>query len=147
MENNQEKEAETIRVLVVDDHPAVCQGLELLLEPEGIKVCAEAGGRAEALVCVEQCQPDIALVDISLGDEDGLALVADLSKRAVPVLVYSIHEDGRHVESAFAAGSLGYVTKQEAHKVLVSAICEVAACRRFISPRAAAALDDHGAGA
>jgi DNA-binding NarL/FixJ family response regulator len=140
-------ESTPVRVIVVDDHPAVRQGLSLLLEPEGITVCAEAGGRAEALARVEEFRPDLAVVDLSLGEEDGMGLVADLHERGMPALVYSMHEDGMHVESAIAAGALGYVTKREIHRVLVNAIREVAAGRRFISPRAALALADRVADA
>jgi DNA-binding NarL/FixJ family response regulator len=129
-----------LRVLVVDDHPAVLQGLGFLLGPEGITVCAEAGSCAEALEAVETQHPDIVLVDISLGEEDGVTLIADLGKRALPSIAYSIHEDGGHVKRAFAAGALGYVTKREVHGVLMQAIFEVAAGRRFVSPRAAIAL-------
>ncbi len=132
----------TVRVLIVDDHPAVRQGLALLLEPEGVAVCAEAGNSAEALARVEELRPDVVLVDLSLGEEDGSLLVAELTRRAVPTLVYSMHEDGRRVESAFAAGARGYVTKREVHRVLVEAIGAVAAGRRFVSPRAAVALAD-----
>ena len=132
----------SIRAMIVDDHPAVRQGLGLLLGPEGVTVCAEADGRAEALARIEECRPDLVLVDLSLGEEDGLVLLADLHERAVPTLVYSMYEDGRHVESAFAAGALGYVTKRELRQVLVQAIREVAAGRRFVSPKAALALAD-----
>lgn len=134
-----------IRVLVVDDHPTVRQGLGLLLAPEGITVCAEADCCAEALAYVEEHRPDLALVDLSLGGEDGLALVSALRERAIPCLVYSMYEDGPHVESAFSAGALAYVTKREVHRVLVQAIGEVAAGRRFVSPKAALALADQAA--
>ncbi len=133
-------DAPRIRVLLVDDHPAVRQGLALLLEPEEIVVCGEAGGRADALVCVEKRRPDLAIVDLSLDREDGRQLIAELHRRAVPVLVYSMHNDTRHVQDAIVAGALGYVTKREFHGVIVQAIRDVAAGRRFISPNAAAAL-------
>jgi DNA-binding NarL/FixJ family response regulator len=110
------------------------------LGPEGITVCAEAGSCAEALEAVRAHHPDLVLVDLSLGDEDGISLIADLGKRALPSIAYSIHEDGGHVKRAFAAGALGYVTKREVHRVLMQAIFEVAAGRRFVSPRAAMAL-------
>jgi DNA-binding NarL/FixJ family response regulator len=129
-----------IRVLLVDDHPAVREGLALLLAPEGIEVCAEAGGRADALARVEERPPDLAIVDLSLDGEDGLALISDLHRRAVPVLVYSMHTDARRVGTAFEAGALGYVTKRAFHGILVQGIREVAAGRRFVSPGAAAAL-------
>ena len=129
-----------LQVLLVDDHPAVRQGLALLLAPDDIVVCGEAGGRAEALVCLEKRRPHLAIVDLSLDGEDGLGLIATLHQRRVPVLVYSMHKDSRHVQVAIAAGALGYVTKREFHGVLVQAIREVAAGRRYVSPTAAASL-------
>lgn len=139
-------EATSIRVCIVDDHPSVRQGLVLLLAQEGILICAEAGCCAEALACAEAHEPDVALVDLSLGDEDGLSLVETLHQRGTSCLVYSMYEDGQHVEDAFAAGALGYVTKREVHQVLMQAIGEVAAGRRFVSPRAAVALANQAAG-
>lgn len=130
----------SIRVLLVDDHPAVRQGLALLLAPEGIDVSAEAAGRADALACVDERRPDLAIVDLSLDGEDGLALIGDLCARAVPVLVYSMHDDARRVRSAVDAGALGYVTKRELQHVLVQGIREVTLGRRFVSPNAAVAL-------
>jgi DNA-binding NarL/FixJ family response regulator len=135
--------AQPIRILLVDDHPAMSEGLALLLAPEGIAVCATASKSADALAHAGAFRPDLSLVDLSLGGEDGLALVAALHSRNVSILVYSMHEDARHVEGAFAAGALGYVTKRELHRVLVDAIREVAAGHRFISPNAALALAEH----
>lgn len=140
-----EKKHAAIRIAVVDDHPAVRQGLALLLQPKGISVCAEAGARAEALTLIDEQRPDVVLVDLSLGDEDGTALLKDLRDRDYPALVYSMHEDGRRVAGAFAAGARGYVTKREVHRVLVLAITEVARGERFISPRAALALAGYAA--
>jgi DNA-binding NarL/FixJ family response regulator len=131
-----------IRVLLVDDHPAVRQGLALLLAGEGIVVCAEAGRRSEALAGLDKHRADVAIVDLSLEGEDGVALIADLHRLRMPVLVYSMHNDPRRVGAAFAAGASGYVTKREIHGVLVQAIREVAAGRRFVSACAAAALAD-----
>jgi DNA-binding NarL/FixJ family response regulator len=82
----------------------------------------------------------LAIVDLSLNGEDGLALIADLHQRRIPVLVYYMHNDAPHVQSAFAAGALGYVTKLELDRVLMEAIRDVAAGRRFVSPEAAIAL-------
>ncbi len=132
-----------VRVLLVDDHPAVREGLALLLAPDGIEVVAEAGAHAEALARVKERRPDLAIVDLSLDTEDGAALIADLRAREVPALVYSMHKDPRHVQGAFAAGALGYVTKSELHDVLAEAVRQVAAGRRFVSPIAAVALAQH----
>lgn len=138
--------APQIRILVVDDHPAVREGLTFLLSNEGIDVCAEASGRTDALTLVNERDPDMAIVDLSLDGEDGLLLVSDLREQEVPTLVYSMHNDARRVGGAFAAGALGYVTKAEFRGVLVEAIRAVAAGRRFVSPRAAVALAERMAG-
>jgi DNA-binding NarL/FixJ family response regulator len=129
-----------IQVLLVDDHPAVREGLALLLARENITVCAEAADCSEALLSAEQAAADVALVDLSLGPESGLDLIADLEARGMSVLVYSMHEDGEHVLRALAAGARGYVTKGEMHRVLTDAIREVAAGREYLGPRAAASL-------
>lgn len=142
MVDGQPSSAAIIRIVIADDHPAVCQGLKLLLEPEGISVCAQASGRKEALASIEAHHPDLALVDLSLGEDNGIALVEDLRRLAVPSLVYSMHEDAHHVKAALAAGAKGYVTKREVHRLLVQAICEIAGGGRFVSPRAALALVD-----
>jgi DNA-binding NarL/FixJ family response regulator len=129
-----------IRVLVVDDHPLVRQGLNLLLAPEGFDVCADAERRDDALASVKERRPDLAIVDLSLDDEDGLVLVADLRRLGIPVLVYSMYSDARHVGAAFAAGALGYVSKRESPGVLVEGVHDVSVGRRFVSPKAAPAL-------
>jgi DNA-binding NarL/FixJ family response regulator len=129
-----------IRVLLVDDHPTLRQGLALLLAREEITVCAEAEDCSQARHSAESSTAHVALVDLSLGPESGLDLIADLEARGLPVLVYSMHEDGENVQQALAAGARGYVTKREMHRVLTEAIREVAAGREYLGPRAAAAL-------
>jgi DNA-binding NarL/FixJ family response regulator len=135
------------RLLVVDDHPAVREGLRLLVSSEGMDVSAAAAGRAEAIESLEVCRPDLAVVDLSLDGEDGLVLVTELRARGVPSLVYSMHSDAQHVLDAFAAGALGYVTKSEFRGVLVEAIREVSAGRRYMSPRASVAVAERLTGA
>ncbi len=146
MSRNDSAPPGSIRVLVVDDHPAVREGLALLLSTEGIDVCATAGRRAEALALAQESHPHLAIVDLSLDGEDGLLLVSDLKERGLPTLVYSMHNDARHVGGAFAAGALGYVTKSEFRGVLVEAIHAVKGRQRFVSPKAAVALAGRLAG-
>ncbi len=133
-------------ILVVDDHPAVRAGLSILVQSRGLRVCAEAGGRAEALMHADRRQPDLAIVDLSLDGEDGLSLVADLSKRGVHVLVYSMHSDAERITDALGAGALGYVTKAEVRDVLIDGILHVCSGNRFVSPKAAIALADRASG-
>ena len=128
------------RALIVDDHPALRHALALLLAREGIEILGEARGRVDTLALVDRQRPGLALVDLSLGGEDGTPLVADLRHRGVPVLVYSMHDDAHHVVAAFAAGAQGYVAKHEPHAVLMQALHDVARGLRFVSPAASLAL-------
>lgn len=134
--------SQTPCILVVDDHAAVRQGLKLWLADEGLHVCAEAENAAQAMSLALADPPSLALVDLSLGDDSGLGLIAELAGSGVPVVVYSMHEAAWHVERAFAAGAGGYVTKRDAADVLALAIREVLAGRRYVSPRAGASLAD-----
>jgi DNA-binding NarL/FixJ family response regulator len=131
-----------VRLFLVDDHPAVREGLRLLLEQQGIVVCGDAGDAATALVSIPAAAPDVVMVDLSLGHESGLFLLRELAGLlpAVPLLVYSVHEDSFHVRQAFAAGAAGYVTKREVSALLRVAIGEVLAGRRYASPRVAEVL-------
>ena len=128
-----------IRVLMVEDHPVVRQGLRLLLELEGIQVCAEVDSIKAAILSAERCSPDLVMVDLNLGDEDGLELLRQLTAEqpSLPLLVYSMFEDPAHVDRALRAGARAYVTKREGAHVLPLAIRECAAGRRYLSPRIA----------
>lgn len=130
------------RILVVDAHPAVRQGLVLMLEAEGLGECSEAGGRTEALEAVDRSAPDLALVGLSMESGDGLALVAGLRERRVPVLVFTRRETPAHVKRALTAGARGYVTKDEAPSWLARAVRDVLAGWIVISPGAAEGLDE-----
>jgi DNA-binding NarL/FixJ family response regulator len=129
-----------VRVFLVDDHPAVRQGLALLLAQNAYIVCGEAENRAELLARIDATGTDVALVDLSLGGESGLDLIGDLRSRDIPVLMYSMHEDCGTIERAFHRGAVGYVTKREVSAVLLEALGEVLAGRRYASPRAARSL-------
>jgi DNA-binding NarL/FixJ family response regulator len=123
------------RIFMIDDHPAVRQGLKLLLEQQGYVICGEAACCREALERIPSSQPHLALLDISLGRENGLACIAELRQCGVPVLVYSMHEDADTVARSFAAGANGYVSKREQPDVLLAAVDDVLAGNRPISPR------------
>lgn len=124
-------------ILLVDDHPAVRHAMSLLLTVEAVATCREADDRAHALESVQRERPDLALVDVTLGDDDGLDLVAELHALGIPVLVLSLHEGPVYVKRALAAGARGYLTKREAPHDLVRAIRDVLLGWVLISPRAA----------
>lgn len=130
------------RVLLVDDHPAVRQGVALLLAAGRHMVCGEAQSREEALARLDADDIDLVLLDLSLDDASGLDLLPDLEERDIPALVYSMHEDPETIERAFRLGARGYVTKREDPMTLLAAVGDVLAGRRHVSPRAARILAD-----
>jgi DNA-binding NarL/FixJ family response regulator len=129
------------RILVVDDHPAVRQGLALVLEEEGVAECCEAGGREEALHVARRKSPDMALVDLNLGDEDAMALLTELRQMRIPVLVCSMNETPSQVKRAMAAGARGYITKGEVREI-ARAVRSVLDGWMLISPCAAEGLQE-----
>jgi DNA-binding NarL/FixJ family response regulator len=128
------------RILLVDDHPAVRQGLALLFHQEGFEMCGEAESMADTLAILPEAAPDLVLVDLSLRGESGLELIRILRERQCASLAYSMHDDAAHVEQAFAAGAGGYVTKRELSGILLEGVRQVMAGQRYLSPQAAQCL-------
>ncbi|MFH1139457.1 MAG: response regulator transcription factor [Pseudomonadota bacterium] len=135
-----ENNLQGISVFLVDDHPAVTEGLTILLSRYGIVVRGQAGSREKALRALATVVPDLVLVDLSLGSDNGLDLIADLKSAGMKTLVYTMHDDAWHIRSALAAGANGYVTKREITDTLPDAIGAILAGQRFLSPGAAEAL-------
>jgi DNA-binding NarL/FixJ family response regulator len=105
------------KVLVVDDHPIVRQGLALLINREpDLMVCGEAEDASTAIQSILATNPDILVVDISLNGPDGLDLLKDIRTRypELPVLILSMHDESIYAERALRAGAQGYIMKQEA---------------------------------
>jgi DNA-binding NarL/FixJ family response regulator len=127
-------------VVLVDDHTTVREALAQLLEENGFTVLAHVGGRAEALSV--PAKPDLMLVDLSLGDEDGLELVADMQRSDVPVVVCSTHEEPEYVRRALNAGARAYVAKRDAGHWLARTMWDVLDGWVMVSPRAAEDLSD-----
>ena len=116
------------RVLIVDDHPIVRQGLRRMIDVEpDLSVCGEAQGEREARSAIRELQPDVAIVDISLGQGDGLELVRDVHAQhpELPVLVLSMHDELIYAERLLAAGARGYIMKQAASEQLLIALRRV----------------------
>jgi DNA-binding NarL/FixJ family response regulator len=112
-------------ILIVDDHSLVRRGLTALIESEpDLAVCGEAATCREALEAIGQSQPDLVIVDLALGDDDGLDLVKAMKAHhpEVPSLVLSMHDESVYAERSLRAGALGYVTKQQLDDTVLVAI-------------------------
>jgi len=130
------------RVFLVDDHGVMRMGLRQLLVRRGFEVSGEAETAADALSRISAVRPDVALIDLSLGRDDGMALLEQLNT-AVPdvkLIVYSMYDDPLYVRKAVAAGAKGYVTKDDASTHLIDAIKAVVAGKRFYSESIAGKL-------
>ena len=126
-----------ITLLLVDDHEVVRTGLKSFLETQkGLQVVAEARTGAEALARVAESKPDIAVMDISMPDMDGLEATRRMAKDfpSTRILALTIHDDKQYFMEMLAAGASGYLTKQAAAEQLVEAIHAVARGQVFLQP-------------
>lgn len=124
------------RILVVDDHPLMREGLFQLLSGEpDFQLCGEADSAAAALAAVERLTPDVVVLDLTLGNDDGLEVVRSLHAQhpAVRILVLSMHDEMLYAERLLALGAHGYVMKQESPEVFLGALRKVAAGDHFVS--------------
>lgn len=116
------------KVLIVDDHPVVREGLTLRVNRQSdLVVCGEAQNAAETLKLVVQEQPDIVLVDLMLKEGSGLDLIRDIASRhhGLPVLVLSVQDERMYAPRALQAGAKGYIMKNEVTEKVVDAIRHV----------------------
>ena len=131
------------RILIVDDHAIVRHGIALLLSkhPEFV-VCGEAGTYDEALAAAEKLDPDLALVDITLKDRNGLDLVREWRERrpGLRAVVVSMHDEREYAERALRAGARGYVMKENADEVVVEALRTVLRGEVYASPEVSARM-------
>ena len=126
------------RVLVVDDHPIVRQGLALFIEREpDLMVCGEAEDATSALQAIRDAAPDFVILDISLNGPDGLELLKTLRVRYpnLPALVLSMHDESVYAERALRAGANGYIMKQEAADKVITAIRHILGGDVYLSDR------------
>jgi len=132
-----------INVLLADDHSIVRAGLRRIIEESGeMEVIAEAADGREALRKAHEHLPDVAVIDISMPNCDGLEAIRLLRNGypQLPILVLTMHEEGQYVVRAIEAGAMGYITKQSAPEQLVKAIRRVHDGHRYLTDEAAEAL-------
>jgi DNA-binding NarL/FixJ family response regulator len=133
-------------LLVVDDHPLLCRGLIALIESQpGLAVQAAVSTRVAALNAMRESEPDLVIVDLALGDADGLDLIKEIKTRypALPSLVLSVHDEATYAERALGAGALGYVNKQQLGETVIAAIQHVLAGETYMSESLQRRLAQH----
>ncbi|RSD20251.1 response regulator [Amycolatopsis eburnea] len=134
-----------IQVLLVDDHELVRRGLRDLLgdEPD-IEVVAEASSVEEAMAVAMHVEPEVAVVDVRLGDGDGITLCRELRSKPNPpaCLMLTAFDDEEAMVGAIMAGAAGYLLKQVRGQDVVHAVREVAAGRSLLDPLSTARVLD-----
>jgi DNA-binding NarL/FixJ family response regulator len=133
-------------VFIVDDHPLVREWLTNLINQQpDLVVCGESEGAPQAFAAIGACQPDVAIVDITLKDSSGLELIKSLkeSHPAVAVLVLSMHEESHYAGRALRAGARGYVMKRETTRKVIEAIRRILEGKLYVSEALAGVLAAH----
>jgi DNA-binding NarL/FixJ family response regulator len=126
------------RVLLVDDHPIVRQGLALLIDREpDLCVCGEAESAHSAFHAIATLLPDLVVLDISLSGPDGLDVLKEIRMKTtnLPVLILSMHDESIYAERAMRAGANGYIMKQEATEKVLVAIRRILQGEVYVSDR------------
>jgi len=127
----------TTRIVIVDDHPLVREGLiGLLAAQSDFAVCGEASGAAEARQIVAATKPDVVIIDLTLPDGSGLELIKEFKSKwpAIKLLVLSMHDESLFAERVLRAGAVGYVSKHEASRTIVQAVRTILAGKLYLSP-------------
>lgn len=132
----QYNEHQKARILLVDDHALVRQGVAMLINTEpDMHVCCEANDAAQALAANRSCPHDMAIVDLSLAGASGLDLIKNLHCEfpGLRILVMSMHDEAVYAETALRAGASGYVMKQVAMDTVLRAIRQILQGELYIS--------------
>jgi DNA-binding NarL/FixJ family response regulator len=129
----------TRRVFLVDDHVIVRDGLRAMLEAGGYEVVGEAADPTTALSAILKLQPQIVLLDLTLGNRSGFELLEEVHRRALPlrVVVLTMSAQPRNVAEAMRLGAASYVLKGASRADLMLAVAAAAEGRRYIGPEVA----------
>jgi DNA-binding NarL/FixJ family response regulator len=131
------------RILIVDDHEVVRDGLKKILDDQlSTAVFGEASTTTEAVVRLLEHEWDVAVVDLTLGERSGLDVLKDFKQLRpdLPVLILTMHSEEQYARRAFKAGASGYITKDSPRAELVKAINKVIAGGKYVSPTIAERL-------
>lgn len=135
------KNKNPLRIIVADDHELVRRGIRDLLEAQkGWKVVGEATGGREAIEIVRKLKPDVAIVDITMPDMDGLEATRRIREaaRETQVLILTMHESDQMVRRVLEIGARGYVLKSDMAANLVQAVKDLANGKISLTPKVSA---------
>jgi DNA-binding NarL/FixJ family response regulator len=124
------------KILIVDDHPVVREGLAMHLATQpDLEVCGEAEDLAGALTLLERVQPDVAIIDISLKNSNGLELIRRIKDRddTARILVWSMYPENLYAERVVRAGAQGYLNKGQATQHVLDAIRTILQGKVYLS--------------
>ncbi|MDF2771593.1 MAG: response regulator receiver [Geminicoccaceae bacterium] len=134
---------DTIRVILADDHAVVRAGLKAVLRTaKDIEVIGEASDGKDAIALIERLKPDVAIMDLSMGEVDGKSATKEIVSKGLPtrVLVLTMHPEEDYLVPLLEAGAAGYLVKSAADRELVDAVRAVAAGDVYVRPTAASVL-------
>lgn len=126
-----------LRVLCVDDHQVVRDGVRKIFDERGVKVeFGEASDAAEALLLASRQEWDLVIIDVSLGGKSGLDALREIKqlRPRLPALIFSMHSEAIYARRAINAGAQGYITKGSSSGELFEAINKTARGGRYITP-------------
>ena len=126
----------TLRIMIADDHDLVRRGLKMLLESHpGWKVCAEAHSGREAVTMAEELRPDIAIMDISMPELNGIEAARKIKKISpnTEMLILSMHHTDQLVREIIETGAKGYIIKSDSDRSLVAAVEALAVHKPFFT--------------
>ena len=139
-----------VRLLIVDDHELVRDGIRARLESEsGVEIIGEAGDGLEAVTLVEQLQPDLVMLDINMPNMNGLDAAEEIRARELPcnILILSLYDNSEYVRRAVALGTNGYLLKDVSQDEMTKAIKIAAKGDFYVSESLAHSLDIENTGA
>ncbi len=122
------------RVIIIDDHQVLIEGLTSLLKMAEIVVVGTANNKIDAMALIEAATYDVALIDINLGGEDGLELIVPVKELDNKVIILSSYTDIRLIKKALTKGADGYLTKEAASNHVIQAISQVIKGQKFFDP-------------
>ncbi len=127
-----------LRILVADDHGLVRRGVRAVLqERQGWRVVGETANGREAVAKAIELKPDVAIVDISMPELDGVEVTRQIREKvpSIKVLVLTMHESNQMVQRALDAGAHGYILKTDLTECLVKAVRGCFGGKRFLTPK------------